>query len=374
MRRALALALVCLVVTAGIQTLRQGPWHAFGPTPDNGEGASRAVAKAPPVESSPTPTPGPWAEKLFGGVTTHDFGVVPHGARLEHRFGMKNIYAVPLQITAVRAGCGCLAVRTSHPDRTPLEPQEEGWIDVVMDARHFAGHKKSALSVTVGPQYSSTVVLEVTADARADVVCTPREVDFGTVSQGQVPRHSIEVEHVGAADWRVVEVVNAAEAPFVATAPEPCRQADAGPSPRTGKVGYRLAVTLKPDAPPGPFRRDLLLKTNDPSAPILTVGVQGNVRPPLTVTPGVVNLGTVKVGDTASFRIAVRGDRPFRILAVAGTDTGLTVELPARPAALHILTLRYRPDEVGEWRKHLTIRTDLDDGASVAVTVEAKVH
>jgi len=35
-----------------------------------------------------------WAEKMFKDGLTHDFGTVPHGAQLFHRFTMTNIYAV----------------------------------------------------------------------------------------------------------------------------------------------------------------------------------------------------------------------------------------------------------------------------------------
>ena len=35
-----------------------------------------------------------WAEKMFPDGVAHDFGVVPHGAQLFHRFNIKNIYGV----------------------------------------------------------------------------------------------------------------------------------------------------------------------------------------------------------------------------------------------------------------------------------------
>ena len=41
----------------------------------------------------------PWAEKLFDSKTEHDFGSVPHGAQMFHKFAFKNIYKVPLDVT-----------------------------------------------------------------------------------------------------------------------------------------------------------------------------------------------------------------------------------------------------------------------------------
>ena len=54
-----------------------------------------------------------WADKLFGGVTAHDFGVVPRGAQLKHSFKITNIYKEPLEITQVRVSCDCLTATAS---------------------------------------------------------------------------------------------------------------------------------------------------------------------------------------------------------------------------------------------------------------------
>ncbi len=53
--------------------------------------------------TAPAAAQQPWAEKLFGGVTSHDFGNVPHGAQVKYSFKVKNIYAVPLEFTDVRS-------------------------------------------------------------------------------------------------------------------------------------------------------------------------------------------------------------------------------------------------------------------------------
>ncbi|HZU38570.1 MAG TPA: hypothetical protein VFA18_21775, partial [Gemmataceae bacterium] len=42
-----------------------------------------------------------WAEKMFKDGLSHDFGSVPHGAQLSHRFVLTNIYAVRMEITSV---------------------------------------------------------------------------------------------------------------------------------------------------------------------------------------------------------------------------------------------------------------------------------
>src|SRR5262245_36337050 len=99
-----------------------------------------------------------WADKLFKDGIVHDFGSVARGAQLFHRFPITNIYAVPLQIIDVHTSCGCA---TANPSSRLLQPREVGFIDVSMDGRRFTGAKSIRVSVTVGPEYTSTAELQV---------------------------------------------------------------------------------------------------------------------------------------------------------------------------------------------------------------------
>ncbi|HYV36617.1 MAG TPA: DUF1573 domain-containing protein, partial [Gemmataceae bacterium] len=146
---------------------------------------------------------GAWADKLFQNKTTHDFGTVAKGAQLKHSFAIKNIYAVPLDFSA-RVSCDCVTPTFS---KKTLKPQEEGTLDINMDARKFTGPKSVTIYVTVGPEYVSTATLVVTANARGDVVLNPGEVNFGVVQQGQQPSVKVDIDYAGFLDWRVEEVV-----------------------------------------------------------------------------------------------------------------------------------------------------------------------
>ena len=64
-----------------------------------------AAATAAPAQN--------WAEKMFPDGIEHDFGVVPHGAQLFHRFAVKNIYAVRMEITSITPGCGCVTAKAT---------------------------------------------------------------------------------------------------------------------------------------------------------------------------------------------------------------------------------------------------------------------
>jgi Protein of unknown function (DUF1573) len=325
-----------------------------------------AVAlSAAPVQVQQPPSAA-WANKIFLNRTDHDFGTVARGAQLKYSFPIKNIYAVPLEITNVRVTCGCLS---ATPSKKSLKPQEEATLDVVMDGRRFSGPKSITVYLTVGPEFISTAELHVTANARSDVVFNPGEINFGVVSQGQQPVQTVDVEYAGMLDWRVKEVVKPSDAPFNVTMEEVYRKPPSGPQP--GRVAYKMVVKLAPDAPAGSLKHDLMLKTNDPASEVLILTVDGMLQSALRVAPNQVSLGTLKLGETKTFKVQVLGNRPFRITEVKTDGKEISAELPQQAQPSHTLTLRCQPQSVGDLRRTLTIMTDLEKGASVTVFVQA---
>jgi hypothetical protein len=311
------------------------------------------------VLAVPTAAPAQgWAEKMFKGERAHDFGTVPHGAQLVHRFAVTNIYAVPMSFTDFKSGCGCVSASAA---KTVLQPRESSTVEVRMDASRFTGPKTVVVRVTVGPDFVSSAELRVTAHSRADVVFNPGQVNFGTVSRGQTPSRTIDVEYAGALAWEVREVL-VRGAPYTVMAQELYR--------RPGQVGYRLQVTLKADAPAGALAHDLYLKTNDPAGAPVPVLVEANVQTPLTVSPSTLGLGAVKVNAALTRRVVLRGARAFRVLSVEGTGNGIEpAALPAAEAVVQTVTFKCQFAEAGPFKRQVQIKTSLQE-APVVVTIE----
>jgi hypothetical protein len=299
-----------------------------------------------------------WAEKMFKDGLSHDFGTVPRGAQLFHRFTVTNIYAVRMEVTGISRSCDCV---TAVAAKRILEPRETTTVDITMDGRRFTGPKSVTVRVTVGPDFVSTAELKVTANSRADVVFNPGEVGFGTVVRGQPATQTIDVEYAGPLAWQVSEVVVAKDLPLEASVKELYR--------RPGQVGVQLKVTLKADAPPGVLKEHVYLKTNDPAGPLVPVLVEAHVTQPLTVTPDRLPLPQVKVGEAVAQRVIVRGTKPFRVLGVEG-GAEVTLAGAAGPAApVQTLTLRCQFAQPGDFRREVKIKTDLQE-APVVVVVE----
>ena len=307
-----------------------------------------------------------WADKLFAGETTHEFGTVPRGAQLKYSFKFTNIYKVPLEITEVRVSCGCVKAEASTK---LLQPSESATLNINMDGRQFSGAKTVRVFVTVGPKYISTATLTVSANARGDVAFNPTELDFGNLQRGQAPTKNIDVEYTGAlADWRVTEIVKNGSAPFNLKVEELPR-----PVSGTLRKGYRISATIKADAPTGSFKQEVMLKTNDASAPVLAFNIVGNVQAGLAVSPGAIVVKDLKVGESQTKKVFVRASRPFRVVAVDGQGEGVTVEIPNRQDTTLVLTVNVAPTKAGDIRRQLLIRTDLDD-ETTPLMIEATIE
>jgi Protein of unknown function (DUF1573) len=300
-----------------------------------------------------------WAEKMFPDGVVHDFGVVPHGAQLFHRFNITNIYAVRMEITSITPGCGCI---TATASKRVLEPNEKTTLDVNMDARRFVGAKTVIIRVTVGPEFTSSAEVKVSALSRADVVFNPGDVGFGAVDHGQAVSQTVDIDYAGPLDWHISDLVLAKNEPFDAALVETYR--------KPGKIGYQIKVTLKKDAPAGPVRETVYLKTSDPTAPLLPLLVTGEVQSALSVNPTKLNLGSVRVGETVLKKVVLRGAKAFRVLGVDGMGDGVTLDAePGAAAPVQALTFKCEFAEAGNFKRELKIKTDVQDDP-VTVTLE----
>jgi hypothetical protein len=306
-----------------------------------------------------------WAEKMFKDGAAHNFGTVPRGAQLYHRFTVANIYAVPLKITAVRSGCPCGSVKAFTD---AIAPNKTGWVDVTMDASKFTGAKAIVVYVTIGDEdHSSTAEVKLSATARGDVVFNPGSINFGNVAAGETPTHTIDVEYAGDLAWKVTEVVTN-DAPVEATFKEMYR--------KPKMVGYQISVKLKSDAPAGALKQELFLKTNDPASPLVQVVVEANLQASLSVSPDKFSLSNVQVGEESLRRVVVRGNgsKPFKVKEVEGLGDGIELDKPpsTEADARQTLTFKCKFDKEGDIKRKLTIKTDLQEKPLI-VTIEGNV-
>jgi hypothetical protein len=361
---------VVAIVTAGLTLTVVATAGPGQPTPGS---PGPAPAPAPPAQPA-----APWANKFFlpdiganreqaaPALITHNFGEVPHGTLCVHKFTVTNIYDVPMQIVDVKPGCTCLGY---VPMTKVLQPNETAEFTVTMNTAKFIGQNSQPIYVTFGPKFVSTAVIRLSATSRTDVSLTPGAVSFGSVPQGTRMNQAVQVKYSGRSrDWRITEVVSGTY-PFDVKLVEVSRG-----GPIRGGAEYQVDVTLHAGAAPGAISEQVTLKTNDPTNPLLHIGVTGTIVAPLELAPNKVRLEAKVEGEPVTQRILVRAAKPFKVLAVDGAEGDVTVELPATktPLPLQVITVKFEPKQAVTTLLQLRIRTDLAGDASALLPVEAE--
>ena len=256
-----------------------------------------------------------WAAKMFE-VTSHDFGSVARGSKVEYAFELTNGFRETVHIASVRSSCGCTSPRIV---KDTLETYETGAIIAELNTVSFQGSKNATITVVIDQPYRAEVQLRVSAYIRSDVVLEPSEATFGDIEQGEAHEIPMTISYAGRNDWQVVDVRSASEdleAELVET------------SRGNGRVGYRMVLRLRDSAPAGAFRTVVHVVTNDRNSGPIPILVEGRVRGAITASPAVLSFGEVTPGEPVTKKAILRGHQPFTVLGVSAHEASLTGETP----------------------------------------------
>ncbi len=302
-----------------------------------------------------------WARKMLK-ETSHDFGVVARGAKIEHRFTLQNIYKEDVHIVGVRSSCGCTTPEiTAHT----LKTWEKSDIIAVFNTRSFLGARSATLTVTIDKPYYAEIQLYVNGYIRSDVVFEPGSINFGEVDQGAGAETQVRVTYAGRSDWQIADVRSANEN-FEVEIDELAR--------RNGNVAYNMIVRLKPGAPVGYINDQLTLVTNDGYRESIPVAVEGRVRSALTVSPTPLILGSLTLGEEVSKKVLVRGKTPFRIVKVTCDVEGFKFEADtAAEKTTHFIPVTFTASKPGKVTALIRIETSLGETLIAELPANAEV-
>src|SRR5262249_34931226 len=152
----------------------------------------------------------------------------------------------------------------------------------------FTQQKDSSVTVIFDAPRYAEVRIPVRAYIRPDVVVSPGAVEFGTLRQGTESHRLIKVSYAGNPNWKIKEVVP--HQPYLTTNIQELSRG-------AGRVEYQIAVDLKPDAPAGDLRDNLMLLTSDPNRPPIPLLVEGHVDADFALASNVVSVGMMAPGE-----------------------------------------------------------------------------
>ena len=308
-----------------------------------------------------------WAKKMFSD-TSHDFGKVARGAKVEYKFTIENIYEEDAHISACYSSCECT---TPQLDKRFLKTWEKAELTALVNTRDYFGQRDVTITVKFDAPFPAEVQVHIHAHIRSDVVVQPEEVQFGTVKLGSTLQRQVRINYAGRGDWKILSVESA----------NPALQTQLVETARVGnKVSYDLITTLKGDAPVGYIKDNLFLVTNDSVTQTtrFPVPVEAIVASPLTVQPSPLMIGVLKKGQSATKQLVVRSTAtvptPFHITAVRCEDPRFEVKPSNDARPMHLLPVIFKgADTEGRITAKLRLETDLPNVEPVDVMVNVQV-
>lgn len=278
-----------------------------------------------------------WARKMFA-KQDHDFGVVARGAEARYRLAITNLYRDPVHISGISKTCGCTEARVS---KDTLASHETAYLEIAMDTKKFTHEKTSSVTITIDRPQFAEVTIPIKAYIRTDVVLTPGLAEFGAIARGSDTERKIDVAYAGRQNWSIKEVIS--KNPHITARVAETRR-------EGGRVNYSLSVTLKGSAPAGELHDQLTLITDDAGNPQVPVLIEARIENEYTVTPELVDFGTLAPGDRKTKNVVVRGKKPFLIEKVESEKSAglFEVRLEKEPRIVHVLPLTIvAPSEAG---------------------------
>ena len=278
-----------------------------------------------------------------------DFGVIATGSEAKIRVPIKNVHDFPVHISDVKTTCGCSAAATG--ERT-IPPGGSTFVEVQMNTSKFRQRKDSNLIIQFDAPQFDEVRIPITAYIRTDVVFDPGAIRFGSIAQGAGGVAKIRIAYAGRPDWDI-ENIKIPNSWLKATLSPPRRE--------SGQIHFELKMELSPSVKSGPLRDVVTLVTNDARNPFVPLMVEGNVRPDISVTPAVVDLGRVVVGDTKRARVVLKGSKPFKVTRALSRQfpDELSVELSAAAKPVQLIPIEFvAPNGEGRFTEDVVLTVE----------------
>src|SRR5436190_1999692 len=241
------------------------------------------------ILASPSAPAQSWAEKMFKDGTNHDFGSVPRGGVLFHRFVMTNIYAVPLDITSMTVPRGqtptstidveyagtfdwkaSKVVATGLPGTATFEeqyrrPGQVGYrVIVKMSPDAPSGPFKQEIRLETNDPTTPSIPILVEGIVQPPLTLAPEVLSGINLNVGEEQVKRVFVR--GSKPFRILSVEGQGEGLDVTTQ-----------LPTQAVSSQSISLKIHPGKP-GEFKRELLIKTDLGEASV-TLKVEGEVTP-----------------------------------------------------------------------------------------------
>lgn len=203
--------------------------------------------------------------KIVVPITDHDFGDIIQGEKVQYDYVITNTGGDILNITNVRASCGCTA---ALPDKRELAPGESTKIKVEFNSTGRIGKQIKTVTVhsndtdkpEVTLKFSGNIVKGETATLKLSgpsLEVPKTQYNFGKVTEGVVVDHIFTFKNVGTEPLTIQEVKSSCGCTAALLSKKELKPGEEG----------ELKVELNTANRSGKMSRNVTIISNDPKEP-----------------------------------------------------------------------------------------------------------
>lgn len=239
---------------------------------------------------------------------TFNFGEIWEGETIEHDFVVANDGEGTLEITSVRASCGCTA---SQSDKT-IAPGKTGNIKVKFNTTGKGTMPKTVVYVNTNDPVNSRIDLHMEGKAKKKIELTPA----GSVFFNKMAENKIEPAKV-----KMLSHIPKPFKPELQPLPSHADVFKVSLAELQPNKEYELTVAPQPPFPEGSTNTMLVVKTGLDEMPTINIPINMHIPPALEVSPNMIVLGAPPARDVnRPINVSLNAPGELKLLNVACTD------------------------------------------------------
>lgn len=289
------------------------------------------------------PEPGADEPDIRIANNTYDFGVIDEGKRIEHIFKISNMGNRNLTITNVRSTCACVAAEVSAKT---IAPNAIGEVKVVFDSQGRHGQEAQRVYIQSDDPIVpiSLCIASGTVRPRKLFLSSPA-IRYGFIRYGESSSKHFFIQDPG--DGNLELDVDKPRDSHLSVSQHPIVTKD-------GEKYIRLTVSLKANAAVGELNDVMIIHTNFPRDPLITIPITANILGNIDTYPRNLFLGFVEKGKAVkrTIRVSSIDKKQFHIRKL---------ESPSSYVSLHV-------EPGGDDRRYELIATLSEDAIAGLIT------
>lgn len=297
--------------------------------------------------------------RIFCEEREFNFGKADNQGSVEHTFVIKNTGDTTLEISNVRASCGCTVANISSK---VLKPEEESQVTAKLNLQGRTGHQSKVVTIDSNDPENPQYQLRLMGEALAAIKVQPERLMFGQVSAGQESILEVELEGLPETSFSIQSIDPGHEGITV-------EQETLDENRK-----YRLSITLAAPAAPGNVNAVVRVNTDNPARPVISIPVFAEVKGSIVFAPPEITL-SAKASETPLTRYIILrsgSDTRFEITGIETPDPAMTTGVfpfGDHGQRVQIDNITASPELNG---KEIVIRTNTDHTPEIRVPLRVQ--